>query len=90
MIAASSTISSTLVIGNRISEMEKVVALVEQFGAAHSVPNQAINELNLCLDEILNNTISYGYDEADHRSRSGAGAAASSRRRGDVWQTPRT
>ena len=33
MIAASPTISSTLVIGNRISEMEKVVALVEQFGA---------------------------------------------------------
>ena len=64
MIAASSTISSTLVIGNRISEMEKGVALVEQFGAAHSVPtNQAINELNLCLDEILNNTISYGYDD---------------------------
>ena len=63
MIAASPTVSSTLVIGNRISEMEKVVALVEQFGAAHSVPNQAINELNLCLDEILNNTISYGYDD---------------------------
>ena len=45
--------------------MEKVVALVEQFGAAHSVPNQAINELNLCLDEILNNTISYGYHDSD-------------------------
>jgi serine/threonine-protein kinase RsbW len=65
MIAASSTISSILVIGNRISEMEKVVALVEQFGAAHGVPNQAINDLNLCLDEILNNTISYGYDDSD-------------------------
>jgi hypothetical protein len=47
--------------------MEKGVALVEQFGAAHSVPtNQAINELNLCLDEILNNTISYGYDDSDY------------------------
>ena len=46
--------------------MEKGVALVEQFGAAHSVPtNQAINELNLCLDEILNNTISYGYHDSD-------------------------
>lgn len=45
--------------------MEKVVALVEQFGAAHNIPNQIINDLNLCLDEILNNTISYGYDDSD-------------------------
>jgi anti-sigma regulatory factor (Ser/Thr protein kinase) len=65
MIAASSTISSTLVIGNRISEMEKVVALVEQFGAAHNLPNQVINDINLCLEEILNNTISYGYDDSN-------------------------
>jgi serine/threonine-protein kinase RsbW len=65
MIAASSTISSTLVIGNRISEMEKVLAAVEQFGAFHGFPNQVINELNLCLDEILNNTITYGYTDRD-------------------------
>jgi serine/threonine-protein kinase RsbW len=63
MIAPSSTINSTLVIGNTISEMEKVVARVDQFGAAHGIPNQVINDLNLCLDEILNNTISYGYDD---------------------------
>jgi serine/threonine-protein kinase RsbW len=65
MIAPSSTIKSTLVIANRISEMEKIVVLVEQFGAAHNIPNRIINELNLCLDEILNNTISYGYDDSD-------------------------
>ena len=65
MIAASSIINSTTVIDNKITEMEKVVALVEQFGAAHNIPNQVINEFNLCLDEILNNTISYGYDDGD-------------------------
>jgi|SRR6516165_3550311 anti-sigma regulatory factor (Ser/Thr protein kinase) len=65
MIAASSIINSTTVIDNKITEMEKVVALVEQFGAAHNIPNQVINEFNLCLDEILNNTISYGYDDSE-------------------------
>jgi anti-sigma regulatory factor (Ser/Thr protein kinase) len=65
MIAASSTMNSSLVIGNIISEMQRVVALVEQFGATHSIPDRIINELNLCLDEILNNTISYGYDDGD-------------------------
>jgi serine/threonine-protein kinase RsbW len=53
----------SLRIGNTISEMKKVVDLVERFGAAHNVSKKAVNELNLCLDEILNNIISYGYDD---------------------------
>jgi serine/threonine-protein kinase RsbW len=65
MIAAKSSTNSSLVISNKISEMTRVVALVEQFGAAHNIPNKVINELNLCLDEILNNTISYGYEDSD-------------------------
>jgi anti-sigma regulatory factor (Ser/Thr protein kinase) len=50
-------------IGNRISEMANVVSFVNDFGAAHGVPENELNELNLSLDEILNNTISYGYSD---------------------------
>lgn len=67
MTPASSGANFSLLIGNTISEMNKVVDLVERFGAAHNISKRAVNELNLCLDEILNNTISYGYeDKASH------------------------
>ena len=70
MIAASSGANFSLLIDNKISEMKRVVDLVEQFGAAHNIPKKAVNELNLCLDELLNNTISYGYeDNASHSIR---------------------
>jgi anti-sigma regulatory factor (Ser/Thr protein kinase) len=55
----------SIVIGNTIAEMPKVVDLVEAFGAHHSLPQQTINALNICLDELINNTISYGYDDND-------------------------
>ncbi len=55
-------------IGNTIAEMQKVVDMVDRFGAANHVPKRVVNDLNLCLDELLNNTISYGYaDTGPHR-----------------------
>lgn len=57
-----------LVIGNTIAEMQKVVDSVDQFGAAHDIPQSIINDMNLCLDELLNNIISYGYDDQKRHS----------------------
>ena len=54
---------ASLVIGNTIAEMQKVVDFVDRFGAAHDIPKVITNNLNLCLDELLNNTISYGYED---------------------------
>jgi len=51
-------------IGNDIAEMKNVVELVDRFGRDHDVPSKFTNAFNLCLDEILNNTISYGYDDS--------------------------
>jgi len=57
----------SIVIGNTIAEMVKVVHFVERFGSDHEIPRPMTNDLNICLDELLNNTISYGYaDEAPH------------------------
>lgn len=57
---------TSITIGNTIGEMAKVVDLVETFGTAHDIPQAVRNDLNLCLDELLNNTISYGYDDGGH------------------------
>jgi serine/threonine-protein kinase RsbW len=46
---------------NRREEMPAVVAMVEGFGIAHGMPTQAVNEINVALDEVLSNIISYGY-----------------------------
>jgi anti-sigma regulatory factor (Ser/Thr protein kinase) len=57
---------ATLRIGNSLAELEKVVLWVEAFGAEKGLPRQVVNDLNLCLDEVLNNTVSYGYPDRGH------------------------
>jgi serine/threonine-protein kinase RsbW len=58
---------AALRINNTIDELTRVVEFVEAFGRGHALPAHAVNNLNLCLDELLSNTISYGYDGADPR-----------------------
>ena len=58
----------SIAIGNTIADMAKVVDLVDRFGAEHFIPQSISNDLNLCLDELLNNTISYGYDDKGRHS----------------------
>lgn len=49
-----------------MSEIARVAALVDRFGAHHNFPNTVIVALNVSLDEILNNIISYAYEDAGH------------------------
>lgn len=52
---------------NDVSELNRLSDAVEEFGHIHRLPPKAIFELNLALDEIITNIISYGYsDEAEH------------------------
>jgi anti-sigma regulatory factor (Ser/Thr protein kinase) len=51
-------------VANRISEIGRVAALVDTFGADYKLSNEVIVALNVSLDEILNNIISYGYQDA--------------------------
>ncbi len=67
MTATGPGTKESLAIGNTIAEMAKVADFVDRFGAAHGISPAVINKLNVCLDELLNNTISYGYkDQAPH------------------------
>jgi len=51
-------------IANRPNELEKIVRLVDAFGAGARHPGPISNRLNLVLDEVLNNIVSYGYPDA--------------------------
>ena len=50
-------------IHNRLEEMSTIVAMVEQFGAKYAISNLVLNDLNLVLDEVVSNIISYGYSD---------------------------
>jgi serine/threonine-protein kinase RsbW len=50
-------------IRNRMEDLPAIVAMVEEFGGRFNVPMAAVNDLNLCLDELICNTISYGYPD---------------------------
>jgi anti-sigma regulatory factor (Ser/Thr protein kinase) len=63
MSAAAPDRHASLTIGNAIADLAKVVTFVDRFGVDRRISQAVINELNVCLDEVLNNTISYGYDD---------------------------
>lgn len=52
-----------IVVKNELAELERVSQEVEAFGAAHGIANKTIFQLNLALDEILTNVISYAYSD---------------------------
>ncbi|MGA7485370.1 MAG: ATP-binding protein [Xanthobacteraceae bacterium] len=53
-------------IANDLSEIARVAEMVDDFAASHQFPNEVIVALNVSLDEILNNIISYAYEDTAH------------------------
>jgi anti-sigma regulatory factor (Ser/Thr protein kinase) len=57
----------SLTFPNRLTEIEKAARLIEAFGKAHSLSPEVVFSLNLALDEVVTNIITYAYDDdADH------------------------
>jgi len=57
----------TLTLVSRLEEIERLAQAVEAFGAAHHLSDEVIFALNLSLDEVVTNVISYAYaDVHDH------------------------
>ena len=55
-------------ISNDLSEIENLANAVEGFGITHGIAAKDIFAINLSLEELITNTISYGYrDEDEHR-----------------------
>ncbi len=62
--------SVSVVFQNKLSEISRLGEVVEQFGSENNLSPAITNSVNLALDEIITNTISYGYkDEAEHQIR---------------------
>lgn len=58
----------TLELKNNISELETLIHDLEQFCLDLSLPMKTICQLELAMEEVFTNTISYGYtDNAEHR-----------------------
>ncbi len=53
----------TLILTNQLSSVETVQAELEEFLASRSVPSDTIQTVALITEELLVNTISYGYAE---------------------------
>jgi len=57
----------TVRLASRLDEVGRLAAAVEAFGAAHHLPDTVIFAMNLSLDEVITNVISYAYaDVQEH------------------------
>ena len=50
---------------NRLEEIDRVNRTFNAFAGEHGVPDAIRRKLNLVFDELLNNIISYSYDDDD-------------------------
>jgi len=55
---------------NKLSELDRFNQALTEFGRQHRLPDKVMHDLNLALEEILTNIISYGYiDSREHEIR---------------------
>jgi phosphoserine phosphatase RsbU/P len=55
---------------NELSELDRLHRTLTEFGGQHGLPDKVLHDLNLALEEILTNIISYGYtDSGEHEIR---------------------
>lgn len=55
-------------IKNDLKELKHVEQFVADFAAMHQYPGKLTYQINLALEELITNVISYGYDDADTHS----------------------
>jgi sigma-B regulation protein RsbU (phosphoserine phosphatase) len=49
---------------NQLAEIERLAGMVEEFAQRHGLPTKALFDINLSLDELLTNIMSYAYDDS--------------------------
>ena len=52
-----------LTLANRASELQRLVSRLERFAQDHRIPKADVHAVTLALDEVITNTIAYGYDD---------------------------
>jgi phosphoserine phosphatase RsbU/P len=53
-------------IANDLDELARLAGLVDEFVERNSMPERVSFNLNLCLDELITNIVSYGYEDGHH------------------------
>ena len=48
---------------NQLTEIKRLGGMVDEFAEKHGLPAKAVFEINLSLDELLTNIISYAYED---------------------------
>jgi anti-sigma regulatory factor (Ser/Thr protein kinase) len=51
----------SVILKNDLAEIERLSQIVDAFGRSHHLPEDFLYGVNVALDEILTNVISYGY-----------------------------
>ena len=65
-----STSTLTLILKNDLSELTRIADAIEAHGEARGWPMKWVTNASLSLDELITNTVSYGYaDTDDHEIR---------------------
>lgn len=57
--------ATTFVFENNLTELERLAEYVEQFGEAHCLSPKDVFQVNLALDEVVTNVITYGYEDSN-------------------------
>ena len=52
-----------LTLANRSSELQRLASELERFAQNHRIPEPDMHAVSLSLDEVITNTIAYGYDD---------------------------
>jgi anti-sigma regulatory factor (Ser/Thr protein kinase) len=59
--------AEVLKLGRRIGELERLAHWIEEFGARHVVDHRVITDVELAVDELVTNPVTYGWsDDAPH------------------------
>ena len=57
-----------LTIANDLAEIGRIATIIEDFCAEHGLGEEIAHAINLSLDELLTNTISYGFEDGGQHS----------------------
>lgn len=55
--------SRTLIVSNRIEELRMIEKFLTEFSEQHDLPLEVLFQIQLSLEEIFTNVVSYGYDD---------------------------
>jgi anti-sigma regulatory factor (Ser/Thr protein kinase) len=76
--------SITIRLPVEVREIERLNGLVRQFGELHEIPSRALYAVNLALDEVVTNTILYGFEDSSGQELSVRVSVAGSELQGEL------